>query len=216
MRLALLGVGLAATAGCGLLPEGHRAERAACARYLDCLTATVPEAVAGAVALYGDESACWASADDAARCADACEALWIDAWEEHPDEPACDASALVPARSLRDASSEWRVVEVEVLGEDVQCAPAPGEHRVTVAPGGEGATLTWERVGAGEGLTAACELDAAGLALECEDAAIPGFAMNDLSAVADAALVTLVLTFDAAFGPDEPACATWEATAEPW
>jgi hypothetical protein len=46
----------------------------ACGRYLSCLLSVTPDAYGAAVQLYGSRSACWANAQQAAGCEQACDA----------------------------------------------------------------------------------------------------------------------------------------------
>jgi hypothetical protein len=49
---------------------------AACDRYLSCVLVAVPQSYAAQLQLYGDNSECWRSDDQAANCATACNAAF--------------------------------------------------------------------------------------------------------------------------------------------
>ncbi|MCA9664817.1 MAG: hypothetical protein KC503_04490 [Myxococcales bacterium] len=49
---------------------------ASCERYLSCLLVVTPQGYAGALQLYGAQSACWQSAQTTANCSKACDAAF--------------------------------------------------------------------------------------------------------------------------------------------
>jgi hypothetical protein len=51
---------------------------AACERYLSCLLVVVPQSYAGALTLYGANSQCWVTPQQAANCGTACERAFGD------------------------------------------------------------------------------------------------------------------------------------------
>lgn len=57
---------------------GNAATDDQCEAYLSCLLQASPESYAAALALYGAESACWDTPEQAAACEQACEALLVD------------------------------------------------------------------------------------------------------------------------------------------
>jgi hypothetical protein len=65
------------------------AQSAACARYIDCLQRVAPDDVTEALVSFGESSACWDSAGQAAECTADCIAGLNLQHESNPDVLAC-------------------------------------------------------------------------------------------------------------------------------
>src|SRR5262245_975494 len=50
----------------------------ACKRYLSCILVVAPQSYAAMLALYGDSSECWKTAEQTANCGQACDASFAD------------------------------------------------------------------------------------------------------------------------------------------
>jgi hypothetical protein len=61
----------------------------ACGQYIECLEAVAPELVDMVEELYGPDSACWVTPDNAEQCVIACEAGVEAQAMAFPNEPAC-------------------------------------------------------------------------------------------------------------------------------
>jgi hypothetical protein len=68
----------------------------ACAQYIDCLTATAPEAVGPMLESYGEGGTCWENEANAEACDAACAEALADYHAAFPDEEACDDGTVPP------------------------------------------------------------------------------------------------------------------------
>ena len=61
----------------------------ACAQYIECLTATAPDAVGPALSAYGEDGSCWTTQSSADACDEACQEALSNAFDLYPEESAC-------------------------------------------------------------------------------------------------------------------------------
>lgn len=196
--------------GCFLFGGGHADEREVCERWLDCVTALDPESAAAAVALYGEDSACWGSADDAVRCATACEESLAAADSADPACAPVDDSddTDVVTRSLLDEPITWGEIEVAVDSPE-SCEPATVVDALTTTPtGGAGFELAIYFNGANP---SEFDCTADGVGFECEDFPGPP-AMVNASGSVDADASNLSFEFNIGASPDD-LCGQWTFSA---
>jgi hypothetical protein len=117
------------------------AQTAACAMYIECLTATAPSEVGAAVAEYGEEGTCWTSQSGADSCDAACVAAVEEIHQRVPNEPACDdGSSLWAATIFGGAPSSWDFQVIEELSNDCR-NQTTDEVDLEIVPG-EGTSFT--------------------------------------------------------------------------
>jgi hypothetical protein len=110
----------------GAPPGSGAFDRSACDAYLACVAEVEPSEVAVTLELYGDESACWTSADNAELCADACVDATAELSAANPAEEAC----LVGER-FAPALGHWTPTRVDYVVDE--CAWAQADDPPTYA-----------------------------------------------------------------------------------
>lgn len=90
----------------GVSATGGEPSHEICNRYLECIAATMPDALPPAQAGFGEDGTCWAGGTEAAQlCLDGCRTGLQQYHDAFPDEPKCFA-CLSKAECDEDAG-EW-------------------------------------------------------------------------------------------------------------
>lgn len=182
-----------------------------CEDYLDCITAVTPEAAGAAVALYGDDSSCWASTDDGDRCKIACDESLSQLAEAFPGEATCTGPADVGQGSFAEVQTRWLVYvesDGESCGPPFQGMPMEAETSNT---GGDDFELTITDPIGMPMYPFECASD--GLDFTCDKLTLPGelkfkSAMGSANSALDAFSMTAVATVDG------ESCGTWSFDGE--
>ncbi|MFT6144781.1 MAG: hypothetical protein ACJAZO_003466 [Myxococcota bacterium] len=129
-KLSIIATLLLTQTACGLL--GGESGSDVCDAYLDCVTAATPAVAGAAVALYGTDSACWGSSDDAERCTIACEEGLGDLSRQYAEVPECgDADVEIDPVSILEEELAWDVAIETVSGD---CSPYAGDTSAMTEP----------------------------------------------------------------------------------
>ncbi len=129
-KLSIIALLLLTQTACGLL--GRESVSDVCDAYLDCVTAATPAVAGAAVTLYGTESGCWGSSDDADRCSIACQEGLEDLALQFNEVPECgDADVEIEPLSILTERLDWEV-SMELASGD--CPPSSNDGEATSTP----------------------------------------------------------------------------------